>query len=600
MSCDEADKSSYAVAPLLIQFERPAPMPTVSPHHCSDDSEARFLPAAVDRFGDESSTTEPSWSVSIDKEKQDTSLNGAHGTALLIPCYKSAGLLPATLEAALKIFPASSIFILANGNSPTPLDNTEEVCNKYGVHHIWIPVGSKIVAQYVGAYVARSFPYTLLIDDDCLLPPNFPIVTDRIRGRVKVVGYTITSIGAERSRGTWCQQAQDLEYKLSGLQRQFAGKIGSATFPHGAIVLWDTEFLICTFKEHPGFSVSEDWFFGHVARVLGSRIIMCSSVFVETETPASLFFASGGARGGFGEMTVFKQRFKRWNFFFVNGSFYNLSYILFSWKLGFWEIGAKLFVFQEVYETLLYLITPLVLPISFLVRPTYTAYLFVATLGMYSLVSIIFNEVHLRLASRGAQKNLMVNRWMLLFYYPLFKTALTFVNVASCFWSLWMYAKYFAKRHPRIVEDEKAVGVVLKIQEEKTAQNRMSRRRATVELQMSPVGSGPSRRMSVMLSPTATRSNSIDPGETMPRRLTITAIMTDVLHESPVERLQNSVAEQDEPDEHDNFIRKHSITRSDGMTFTQSGSRPEFSLNNEQIDSHDWSQGPPKQTSNEA
>jgi len=544
-------------------------MPTDALSRSSDDEKAHV----PDSLGDESSTTDSSGTASVDKERQDTSLKGAHGTALLIPCYKSALLLPATLEAALKIFPASSIFILANGNSPTPLDNTEEVCSTYGVHHIWIPVGSKIVAQYVGAYVARSFPYTLLIDDDCLLPPNFPVVTDRLRGRVKVVGYTLTSIGAERSRGTWCQQAQDLEYKLSGLQRQFAGKIGSATFPHGAIVLWDTEFLIHTFKEHPGFSVSEDWFFGHVARVLGSRIIMCSSVFVETETPASLFFGSGGARGGFGEMTVFKQRFKRWNFFFVNGCFYNLGYILCSWRLGFWEIGTKLFVFQEVYETLLYLVTPLMLPISFLVRPTYSAYLFAATLVMYSLVSVVFNEVHLRLASRGAQKNLMVNRWMLLFYYPLYKIALTFVNVASCFWSLWMYAKYFATRHPRIVEDEKAVGVVVKIQEEQSAQEMASKHQArerTFSVQISPAESGPSRAMSRVWTRTATRSDSIDPGETMARRLTVTALITDVVLSSPVEELGDSIAEHDEandtihpiakPDEPKNTIRQPSIS----------------------------------------
>jgi hypothetical protein len=105
------------------------------------------------------------------------------------------------------------------------------------------------------------------------------------------------------------------------------------------------------------FSVSEDWFFGHAARQLGSRIKMCSAVFVETETPSAILFSSGGARGGFGEMTIFKQRFYRWNFFFVNGMFYNLSYIFTSWKLGFWEIGVKIFVFQEVYETLLYIVS---------------------------------------------------------------------------------------------------------------------------------------------------------------------------------------------------------------------------------------------------
>ncbi|KAK3044502.1 hypothetical protein LTS18_001125, partial [Coniosporium uncinatum] len=52
---------------------------------------------------------------------------GAHDTALLIPCYKSAKIIGPTLDAALKIFPASHIFVIANGNSPTPLDNTEEV-----------------------------------------------------------------------------------------------------------------------------------------------------------------------------------------------------------------------------------------------------------------------------------------------------------------------------------------------------------------------------------------------------------------------------------------------------------------------------------------
>ncbi|KAL8704707.1 MAG: hypothetical protein Q9201_002131 [Fulgogasparrea decipioides] len=180
----------------------------------------------------------------------------ANDTALLIPCYKSENLIGATLEAALKIFPAQNIF---------------------------------------------QFPYVLLIDDDCLLPPNFPIVTDRIRGKTLCIGYTIKSVGPNSSKGTLCQQAQDVEYKISGIQRAFAGKVGSATFPHGAISIWDRKLLIKTFQAHPGFSVSEDWFFGHVARQLGCRIQMCTAVFVETETPTAIFFSGGGARGGFGE-----------------------------------------------------------------------------------------------------------------------------------------------------------------------------------------------------------------------------------------------------------------------------------------------------------
>ncbi|KAJ9665313.1 hypothetical protein H2201_004605 [Coniosporium apollinis] len=377
-------------------------------------------------------------------------------TCLLIPCYKSASLIENTLKAALKIFPAKNIFVVANGNSPTPIDNTAEVVAPYGVNHVWSPIGSKIVAQFVGCYAAKDFKYILLIDDDCALPPNFPIVSARITGRIKCVGYTIKSVGPGSTLGTLCQQAQDLEYKLSGLQRAVAGMIGSATFPHGAISLWDREFLIKTFHEHPGFSVSEDWFFGHVARKLGSRITMCTSVFVETETPSAVFFSSGGSRGGFGEMTIWKQRFYRWNFFFVNGMWYNMAYILFSWRLGIWELGAKLFVWQEVYETLLYILAPFILPICFYIRPAFTGILMGVTAGIYLLNVIVFNEIHLR--RKGERVT-----WGCIAYYMPYKMVLTFVNILSCYWSIFKYAQYFAVRHPKVIEDERAVEVVLKL-----------------------------------------------------------------------------------------------------------------------------------------
>lgn len=294
--------------------------------------------------------------------------------------------------------------------------------------------------------MTRAFKYVLLIDDDCALPANFPIVTDRMTDKIKCIGYTIKSVGANSSVGTIVQQAQDLEYKMSGLQREFAGKLGSATFPHGAISIWDREFLAEAFKYHPGFSVSEDWFLGHVARLRGSRIKMCSQVFVETETPTNIFVASG-SRGGFGEMTVWTQRFHRWNFFFVSGIWYDMGYILGSWKLGWWEFGAKLFVWQEVrilqprsvksnspntflcqvYETILYLLTPFILPISFMVRPYFALWTFLGVIALYAVHATIFNGVHLR------RKNEMVP-WLAVLYYVPYKVILTFINVASCYW----------------------------------------------------------------------------------------------------------------------------------------------------------------------
>ncbi|KYK58125.1 glycosyl transferase [Drechmeria coniospora] len=434
----------YAYAPLLILFEKdPPPAPE--------------LP-----------TTEPGSDPNV------------QSTALLIPCYKSAQIVGPTLVAALKTFPPSHIFVIANGNSPTPLDETEEICRPYGVNHIWCPVGSKIVAQFVGCYAAKEFQNVLMIDDDCALPPNFPVVSDRLTDRIKSIGYTIKSVGPDASKGNLCQQAQDLEYKLAGLQRCFAGVIGSATFPHGAIALWDRDFLIKIFHDHPGFSVSEDWFFGHSCRRLGGRIKMCSAVFVETETPPAVFFSSGGSRGGFGEMTVFKQRFMRWNFFFVNGLWYNMGYIIGSWKLLWWEPGAKLFVFAEVFETIIYLLTPFVLPISLIIRPMFWGCVIAAVLVLYYVNVIIFNELHLRL------KKERVGLGMITFYYTPLKVALTVVNVLSCYWSIYKYARYFAKRHPKVVEDENVVEVVLHLDEvspEKT--------------EIGPDGRRPGRSMSV-------------------------------------------------------------------------------------------------------
>ncbi|CAD0090379.1 unnamed protein product [Aureobasidium vineae] len=494
---------AYAYSPLLVLFEPDPPMP-------EEPIDATKTPNIAD-------------------------------TALMIPCYKAATLIGPTLEAATKVFPPSHIFVVANGNSPTPLDNTEEICRPFGVNHIWSPVGSKIVAQFVGCYAAKDFKNVLLIDDDCALPPNFPIVSDRLKGNVMCMGYTIKSVGPKSSKGTLCQQAQDLEYKISGIQRALAGKMGSATFPHGAISLWDREFLIKTFSKHPGFSVSEDWFFGHVARQLGCRTQMATSVFIETETPDAVFFSSGGERGGFGEMTVFKQRFYRWNFFFVNGMYYNLHYILFSWKLGWWEIGTKLFVFQEIYETLLYLATPIVVPISLAIRPQFFFELMALTFVLYMANAIIFNEIHLR------RKNEKVPQKCVWLYYMPYKLVLTFVNVASCYYAMYKYATYFANRHPKIIEDAKAVNVVLQLEEEDVDDDPVL-----------PVGG---RRMSV----TAVGSQVDVPGGAIGgRRMTITAMG---------QRFSNpDITEEDE--EAEELIAKPERKASISIVKTGDASRP--------------------------
>ena len=53
-----------------------------------------------------------------------------------------------------------------------------------------------------------------------------------------------------------------------------------------------------------------------------------------------------------------------------------------------------------------------------------------------------------------------------LLYYMPYKFVQTFVNIAFCYYSIYKYAKYFAMRQPKVIEDEVAVGIVLKLEKE--------------------------------------------------------------------------------------------------------------------------------------
>ena len=50
-----------------------------------------------------------------------------------------------------------------------------------------------------------------LIDDDCALSPNFPVVSDRLVGRTKVIGYTIKSVRPNSSKGIYANSKSHLK-----------------------------------------------------------------------------------------------------------------------------------------------------------------------------------------------------------------------------------------------------------------------------------------------------------------------------------------------------------------------------------------------------
>lgn len=109
-----------------------------------------------------------------------------------------------------------------------------------------------------------------------------------------------------------------------------------------------------------------------------------------------------------------------------------------------------------------------------MVRPEFSGILLAATTGLYLANAIIFNEVHLRRKKERLG-------WVLIYvYYIPYKWALLGINVASCYWSMYKYARYFAKRHLKIVEDEKAMGIVMRLEEEEPVVPNRAGRRMTV------------------------------------------------------------------------------------------------------------------------
>ena len=93
---------------------------------------------------------------------------------------------------------------------------------------------------------------------------------------------------------------------------------------------------------------------------------------------------------------------------------------------------------------------------------------------MYLVNTIIFNEIHLR------RKNERVSWMTVCVYYTPYKIVLSAINVASCYWSLYKYARYFATRHLKITEDEKAVEIVMRLEEHGEFEGSAAGRRMTV------------------------------------------------------------------------------------------------------------------------
>jgi glycosyltransferase involved in cell wall biosynthesis len=253
-------------------------------------------------------------------------------TCLIIPCHKAELVISKTLESALQIFDANSIFVIDNGVQSTPRDKTPNICAEIGVNYQYVPLGNKTIAIYVGAMLAKDFEYVLQIDDDMLLDPkmSFPISE-----QTHCIAYTIGATCFD-SQPKLIHRFQDLEYKMAGIMKGFESQISSATFAHGAISLWKRTTLLEVLETHPLYPLSDDWFMGCICNSLGYRIETCASLFTYTDVPSAYVLNRIGSREtGYGGVTLFTQRFRRWYRFTLVQIWYMILGIICSWKLPF-------------------------------------------------------------------------------------------------------------------------------------------------------------------------------------------------------------------------------------------------------------------------
>jgi glycosyltransferase involved in cell wall biosynthesis len=251
-------------------------------------------------------------------------------TALIIPCHKAEKVISKTIESALKIFDASSIFVIDNGNNPKSEDQTYAICLEYGVNYKYVPIGNKTVAMYVGVQLAKQFEYVLQIDDDMCLSEDmsFPI-----SDTTHCIAYTIsaTNLNGEEKL---IHKFQDLEYKMSGIMKAFESYVASATFPHGAISLWKRTTFLEILEQHPMYPLSDDWFTGFICNSLGYRIETCDTIFIKTDVPSVYISANKDTREtGYGGVSLFCQRFTRWYRFTLVQVWYMLCIFFTNWKL---------------------------------------------------------------------------------------------------------------------------------------------------------------------------------------------------------------------------------------------------------------------------
>lgn len=248
----------------------------------------------------------PDAAKEIDEESRIIPSPGAEEIALVIPCHNSADVVTKTLTAALKHLKPEQIFVMDNGHSETPSDNTKEVVASIDprINYLYVPIGNKVIAQYAGTIAAKEFRYILTTDDDVTIPENFDFGTQMINDRIKAVCYPVRAISGDGKPSIWVEW-QDIEYQNADLAKLAETDFGGVLYPHGAGSLWDKETLKEVLRRHDTIFYADDIKMGIILQELRKAMVICASSCLKTEAPTTFC--------GNSDPNLYEQRVRSWD-----------------------------------------------------------------------------------------------------------------------------------------------------------------------------------------------------------------------------------------------------------------------------------------------
>ena len=248
---------------------------------------------------------------SVSDQEMDEEFKGKIG--LIIACHNSQDVLPFTLEAALKHFPAEAIYI-ADNNKVVPTPNlSKEICEKYGVNYIFTQVSNKTRAlRNTVKYINTKYSYLISMDDDTLFPAKFYINEDVFADeKIGCVGFGIRI----KNKQNLIERCVDIEYKLYGYSC-FSRNFGSGDFGVGIAYMMKKDLFTKCIDVNPcdgRLPFGEDGIQGVICRQNGYVVLQDLNNFFLTYCPDKLFTCGKSAAiSGYDAGTLWKQRPLRW------------------------------------------------------------------------------------------------------------------------------------------------------------------------------------------------------------------------------------------------------------------------------------------------